>query len=613
MSDAADSVRDSVRAAGKLARAGEPVEALGMLRRILATDSSPDTLARAGRVVQRVLAGPGGSGLPRPLSVALVGEVTTDWIAAALAAEAWRDGVLLDVSQGGFDNAAVAVMQGAATGRDAVVLLPWNRRLLAPDDRDADARIADELAQWSALWPIVSEAGARVVQVGLDARVVHPWSVAGGDAPLEPAALLGRVNTALREALPSSEVFVDLATIAADLGRRSFYDARRWLWTKQPFSEAGVAWLARNLWAALRASVQGPKKVLVLDLDDTLWGGVVGERGGAGVTLGDGPDGEAYVAFQREVARLSAGGVVLAVATKNEPADARAPFAEHPAMVLELSDFAAFEAGWGPKVDSLRRIAATLRLSLDSFVFFDDSPFERGHVAMALPQVRVVDVPTDPADYVAALAAECCFASLGTTAEDRARTRGYVAEAHRTQAREGFGSTEDYLRSLQLRGTVAPIDARSLPRVAQLVGKTNQFNLTTRRHSAADIEAMLARPGAIGRTLTLSDRFGDYGLIAAVLAVPEGDRLRVDTLLMSCRAIGRTAEDALWGSVLEAAREAGVASIVGEYEPTPNNGLVADLWSRWGLRPEGERWIGSVAELTAPETFVDLGASAEDR
>jgi len=577
-----------------------------MLRRVLATDTEPDTLARAGRVVQRVVedAGEGDVGLPRAVGVALIGEVTTDWIAAALCAEAWRDGVLLDVSQGGFDNAAVAVMQGAAQGRDAVVLLPWNRRLLADDDRDGEARIADELTQWSALWPMISEAGARVVQVGLDAMVVAPQSVAGSHTPLEPALLLAEANRALRRALPASEVFVDLATVAADLGRRSFYDARRWLWTKQPFSEAGVAWLARNLWAALRASVQGPKKVLVLDLDDTLWGGVVGERGGAGVTLGDGPDGEAYVAFQREVARLSRRGVVLAVATKNEPDDARAPFAEHPAMVLQLSDFAAFEAGWWPKVESLRRIASSLRLSLDSFVFFDDSPFERGHVAMALPQVRVVDVPTDPADYVAALAAERCFVSLGLTAEDRARTQGYVAEAHRSQAREAFGSTEDYLRSLQLRGTIAPIDARTLPRVAQLVGKTNQFNLTTRRHGAAEIEAMLEQPGAIGRTLTLADRFGEYGLIAVVLAVPEGTRLRVDTLLMSCRSIGRTAEDALWGSVLAAARQAGYEAVIGEYVPTPKNALVADLWGRWGLTAEGERWTGPVASLPIPQTFV---------
>lgn len=609
----------SLREAARHAKAGQGVMALGIVRRVLAQPMNEakwtTTVARAGRLIERLVADYDEAttpwpGLPRPVRIALVGEVTTTWLGQALCAEAWRDGVVLRVVHADYDSAGPAILGGIAQGCQAVVTVPWTRRLDAADDRSREARVADETALWTALWAKARDDGARVVHLGVDAVSPPASPVAGGARPDDDLrARLDAANLAMRLALRTDDVFVDVAQIAADMGRRQFYDARRLAWTRQPWSEAGVAWLSRQLWAALRASLSGPKKVLVLDLDDTLWGGVVGERGGTGVTLGDEPDGAAFVAFQRAVKTLRAQGVVLAVATKNNAADARAPFAEHPQMVLKLSDFAAFEAGWGPKVESLRRIASTLSLGLDSFVFFDDSPFERGHVAMALPEVRVVDVPRDPADYVAALRREACFVTLGTTAEDTGRAAGYAAEAQRQQHRQTLATAEDYLEALNLVATVAPVDARSLPRVAQLVGKTNQFNLTTRRHSAAAIEAMLGIPRAIGLTVTLADRYGEYGLIAVALAYPRPEApttLVLDTLLMSCRAIGRTVEHALFGALIDRAGALGFARLAGEYRPTPKNGQVADLLPRWGLHAQGDGFEAPLASLVPPKSWVSV-------
>lgn len=579
----------TLRDASRALKGGDGAQALGIVRRVLGAGTvGADEVERAGRIVRKVAARtPRPDGVPASRRVVLLGEYTTPWIATALAAEAWSvDGVLLDVVEGEFDNVVQSLMAGLADGAEAVVLLPWSRRLLAPGG-DPRARIDDEVALWQLAWQAAHAAGARVIQLGLDALGLPPTPLGGGaPGPADPRARVQLANAAIRAALGPGDAFVDLPQVAAQTGRRHFYDPRRDLWTRQPLSEDGVVSLARAIASAWRSSTTGPKKVLVLDCDDTLWGGVVGERGATGVTLGEGgPEGEAFVRFQRYVKTLAARGVVLAVATKNELADALGPFEQHEAMVLQRSDLAAFEAGWGPKVESLERIARQLELGLDSFVFFDDSPFERGHVAMARPEVLVVDVPPDPADYIAALHDTRAFEPLALTAEDAERTKRYAAERERGQTKERFGSMEDYLGSLQLRARIAPVDEHSFARVHQLVGKTNQFNLTTRRHSQERLRALLDTPGAVHRTVVLHDRFGEYGLIAFGLLVPgpAPDTVEVDTLLMSCRAIGRTVEHALVGALLTAAREGGVRTVTATYTPTPKNALVADLWPSMGL------------------------------
>jgi FkbH-like protein len=398
------------------------------------------------------------------------------------------------------------------------------------------------------------------------------------------------VNAQLRDALPAGSMFIDLEQISGELGRRRFYDARRYHWTKQPFSEEGTGRLAEHLAAAVRAVTTGPKKVLVLDLDNTLWGGVVGETGALGITLGEGPEGEAFTAFQKHVKGLADRGVVLAVCSKNNDADAREPFEKNPSMALSLDDVAAFEASWDPKASAIRRIAKTLQLGTDSFVFVDDNPAEREQVRQALPEVAVVDLPEDPAEFVRALSEGLWFEAVDLTDEDRLRAGQYRVERQRRDAEVAFESLDAYLTSLGMIADVRAVDETDLDRVVQLIGKTNQFNLTTRRHPAPKVRQMVTAPGAIALTLRLEDRFGDHGLVSVIIAVrdeTDARTLHIDTWLMSCRVIGRTVEEYFFNVLVDLARTSGVDRIAGVYLPTAKNAIVEDLYDRLGFERRG--------------------------
>jgi FkbH-like protein len=496
---------------------------------------------------------------------------------------------------------------------DIIVLLPWHQRLLAAGKRTHAQRIEDELGTLQQAWSMIPS-NARLVQVGYD------WVNAGsmgfqlGSRFDGDVRLVRRMNETLIEALPSDCYFVDLEQVSADFGHRDFYDQRNYAWTKQPFSSDGVYELSRHLFSAVRAVTTGPKKVLILDLDNTVWGGVVGELGPLGVELGESPDGEAFRSFQTYTKQLKDRGILLAVCSKNNPADAHEPFESNRDMVLSLKDIAAFEASWDPKPVAIQRIAKTLNLGLDSFVFFDDNPAEREAVRQQLPTVDVVDAPQDPADYISALQNGLWFESLSVTTADRERADQYCAEQHRRAVQESTSSLPDYLTSLEMRAEVNEVDGADMKRVVQLISKTNQFNLTTRRHTAGDIQQMTQSEDAVGLTLRLSDRFGDYGLVSVVIGMPIANSktptLQLDTWLMSCRAIGRTVELYFMNAVVQHALALGYKRIVGEYIPTAKNPQVAEFYPNAGFKVASTSEDGSrkfelnVSHFQACTTYV---------
>jgi FkbH-like protein len=592
-------------------KAARAAEALQELRRALGPGQlSPEELDRAGRFIQKCVA----AGERPALRVLILGQCTTAYLKPMLAAVGWSHGVLLRVEDGEYDNVLQDVLGLAGDPPDAVILLPWTQRLLGEAQRPAADRVEDEVAFWRQVWNAARERGvSRIVQVGYDwvgpgAAGHHLGAAADGDV-----ALVRRASARLREELGRG-YFVDLEQVSGLLGRGAFYDPRQYFWTRQPFSGAGLHALAEHLLAGVRALSTGPKKVLALDLDNTLWGGVVGETGPLGIALGESPDGEAYRSFQQYLKGLARRGVVLAVASKNNPDDAREPFEKNPDMVLGLGDFAAFEACWDPKALVLQRLAATLNLGLDSFVFFDDNPAEREHIRQALPEVEVVPVPADPAEYVRALAGGLWFESAHLTAEDLERSRQYAVERQRRDLEQRLGSMEDYLRSLGMRARVRELDETDLQRVVQLLGKTNQFNLTTRRHGEPEVRRLIAEPGSVALTLRLEDRFGDSGLVAFVLGVPAAGAavptLRIDTWLMSCRVIGRTMEHFTLCELIARALALGYRRLEGEYLPTKKNALVARLYDDLGFRRVAEpedgrmRYELELPPAALPETFV---------
>jgi FkbH-like protein len=330
--------------------------------------------------------------------------------------------------------------------------------------------------------------------------------------------------------------------------------------------------------------------VLVLDLDNTLWGGVVGEDGLAGIRLGAGsPEGEAYVAFQEYVLALKRKGVVLAVCSKNDEADALEPFERHPEMRIRRQDLAALVADWRTKSECIRAIARGLGVGLDSVVFVDDNPVERQGVRELLPEVDVVTLPEEPALYARALSRYLYFETSALTAEDAGRTAQYRARAELQATESAAGSVEEFYRGLRMEAVVAPFDELSLPRIAQLIGKTNQFNLTTRRHGLPQLEAFVRDPSCVHLYLRLRDRFADHGLVGVLIALGDADALEIESWLMSCRVIGRTADAEMLAHLSRIALERGYRLLRGTYVPTAKNGLVKELYGNFGFTPAGER------------------------
>lgn len=442
-----------------------------------------------------------------------------------------------------------------------------------------------------------------------------PWRAAGNlgaRLPGDAATFMRRVNLALSDRAPQFVHVFDVASLAERVGLESWFDERYWYLAKQPLAFDAIPQLARPLAAWLAGLLGRARKCLVLDLDNTLWGGVVGDDGVSGIEIGEGsPEGEAFKAFQHYLRELKERGILLAVCSRNDEAVARQPFLEHPDMVLRLDDFAAFKANWQPKSENVRAIARELDLLPEAFVFVDDNPAERDEVARALPDVAVPDLPDDPSLFVRALDAQCFFEAPVLTDEDRRRTATYQA---RERSREALADVTDvgaYLTSLEMVASIAAFKATAFERVTQLVNKTNQFNLTTPRLVLADVARMAAEPSRFTRSVRLRDRFVDHGLISVLFGEVEDRRLLIDAWLMSCRVLGRGVERALFNELIREARRLDLEELVGFYAPNTRNGLVKDHYLGLGFRRDGshgewERWRLRVEDARPFDTFIDV-------
>jgi FkbH-like protein len=401
------------------------------------------------------------------------------------------------------------------------------------------------------------------------------------------------VNLELGLAAPSYVHICDLEFLGARRGGLASRDDRLWFESKQIGSPALLVDIADEIAQLARGLRHSPKKVLVCDLDQTLWGGVVGDDGIEGVELGDtSPRGEAFKAFQAYLASLKDRGVLLAAVTKNEPEVATAMVEGHPEMVLRMRDFVAFKAGWGPKSDSLKEIASELRLGLDSFVFIDDNPAEIEIVRQFAPEVSGILLGPDPSEFRAVLADSRLFEPRAITAEDSVRTRQYQEEAARNALSGSATDMDSYLRSLEMEATIAALGEKDVPRAAQLINKSNQFNLTTIRRTEAEVSAMIGSTSHLCLTVRLRDRFGDYGLICAVVLALAAETIEIDTWLMSCRVLNRQVEQETLNEIVRIAVARGARTVTGRYVATPKNKMVRDLYPRLGfvLRAEQENY-----------------------
>jgi len=392
------------------------------------------------------------------------------------------------------------------------------------------------------------------------------------------------VNLELGLAAPSYLHICDWEFLASRLGGLAARDERAWFETKQPCSPALLVELAREAAHLILSLKRAPKKVLVLDLDNTLWGGVVADDGLEGIDLGDtSPRGEAFKAFQKYIVSLKQRGVLLAVCSKNDFARAAEPFAKHPDMVLRMEDIVCFKANWEPKSENIRAMAPLLNLGLDSFVFVDDNPAEIDIVRQFVPEVTTILLGPDPSDYVAQLADCRLFEPRSITHEDAGRTSQYRSDAQRKTLEASVTDMASYLESLQMEAVISEFTPVDVPRLSQLINKSNQFNLTTRRRSEAEVIAVMHDPECVGYSMRLKDRFGDHGLISVVIGKKSGETMQLDTWLMSCRVLKRQVEEEVLNEIARLARARDCSRLEGVFLPTPKNEMVRDFYGRMGF------------------------------
>jgi FkbH-like protein len=538
-----------------------------------------------------------------PLRIAILSNYTLDPLGALLSREVAGQGLSAEVWVAPFGTYAQQILNPASElhgfGPDVTILALspgtlFGRLLdrfwdLSPESRRAEvSRTVGEIAA-------LIETHAR----GRGILLVHNFIVPSAPVlglhdirePLGERAAIAAANEELAAACrKQSGVFVvDVEALAGLTGKDAWTDPKMFFLARMEVSHAALEQLSKETMRFIRGLAGRVRKVLVLDLDNTLWGGIIGEDGLAGIQLGDAPPGNAFVAFQRRLLALQRRGVLLAVNSANNHDEAIEAMRKHPEMVLKPEHFAAMRINWKEKTENMGELAEELRLGLDSFVFWDDSLIEQERVRALLPEVLTVEVPRDPALYERALSRITEFDALDLTEEDRARGR-MMAEGHaRREARAKIETEEDFLRSLEIQATVAPPDDVTLPRFAQLTQRTNQFNLTTRRYTEAELSRMTASEGVLARGLRVIDRFGDEGWVGLALIERSGEKARVDTFLMSCRVIGRKIEHAFLAALLRELKTGGVLRLEAAYRRTARNSLCEGFWREAGFERVGEK------------------------
>jgi len=535
----------------------------------------------------------------RPFKLAIVRtftlEAQLDALNLALAAIPCSPSIAL----GDLENIEQVLLDPASSmmkARPDAALVLWRLEELAPDLAFAPNTLsADERAHVvSAVIERIKRLCSGYRQHGsaplflatLPMPVVEPGDQSDLLLPYGGHDALLRINQTILAlaAEPGGIYAFDFAGWAATLGHTAF-NQKMDIFARQPIAAPALLSFAAAIARCMRPLLVPASKVLAVDLDNLLWGGVVGEDGIQNLKIGHDYPGNVYRRIQQAVLNLKNRGVLLALLSKNNHQDVIDAFSALPDMPLRLADFAAIKINWQPKHGNLTEIAQELNLGLDSFVFADDQAFEREQMAFHLPQVKVLRLNEDPLQILNALTRCQNFDIHRVNQEDLARASDYAAQARRHELATASANPEQFLESLQLKAVIQKVSEATLPRVAQMLAKTNQFNVTTRRHNEAELRRFFMDPTNVLITLSLSDRFSDQGIVGLAIGV-RGDpsqEMRLDSFLLSCRALGRGAEQVLWASLSAKAAALGYSSLQAEYLPTAKNQQVEKLFDQFGM------------------------------
>ena len=559
----------------------------------------------------------------RPYHLVALSNRTLSFLADEMEVQAPARKLLVKVSQGEYGS-AMSIGLGRGTlalnePADGVLLFLDHGAFSLPArllDLEEEQRYLDEAI--ALMRTMVGNLRARFEAPVIVATVALPpellISSADRAVPGSPARFIERLNAAILDGGFRKDWLVwDVSQLANEIGTQTWFDPVRFHQTKAPFSLALCATAADHFFRMIAALVGKSGRALVLDLDNTLWGGVVADDGLAGIDIGQGSVvGEAHLAFQRTLLEARSRGVVLSVCSKNTDAIAREPFVAHPEMALKLDHIAVFQADWTDKATNVQAIAGQLNLGVESLVFIDDNPAERLRVRSEHAVLAVPEMGDDPAYFPRLLAASGVIDQLVPTAEDLGRADSYQTNAHRAEILARVGNYDEYLATLQMVMSIAPFDQTGRTRIAQLISKSNQFNLTSRRYSETDVAALAADRNILAWQVSLRDKFSKHGMICAIIVRKAPKTWMIDTWLMSCRVLERGVEQTLMNTLVAAAGRAGVEEIHGLYRPTDRNLLVADFFDKMQfVRPaekgeDGISYMLPVKNYSPFKTFIEI-------
>lgn len=554
-----------------------------------------------------------------PARIAILGGSTTSELKSVLELFLLAQGIQPTLYESGYNRYREEVLfenPDLWNFKPDIVLIhtTWHNVSQFPDlmenADDVERRVQSEMARFAPVWEkIHAELGALVIQNNFDLPRLRPLGNLEASQPFGRVNFLMRLNAEFASYARSHSRFLinDILYLSYQVGYAEWHSHNYWYRFHMALSPTATVTLAQNVASIIKSVYGKSKKCLVLDLDNTLWGGVIGDDGVENLVLGrDHPLGEAYLNFQQYVKGLQRRGVILAVCSKNDPEIARKGFS-HPDSILKLEDFSAFKANWDPKPDNIRSIAAELDIGLDSLVFVDDNPVERAFVSQQLPEVAVPEVRSEVSSFAEVLEREGYFEIDKLVPEDLSRSAYYSSNAQRAASESAFQNYDEFLESLNMSAEIGPFLPLYLERITQLINKTNQFNLTTRRYTTAEVESISMEPAFLTLYGRLADRFGDNGLVAVLIGHIDNRTVTLDVWLMSCRVLKRNMELAMFDALVEECQARDIREILGLYIPSKKNSMAAGHYtelgfSRAGETPEGaELWRYEVPKDYEPQ------------
>lgn len=555
------------------------------------------------------------------VNIGLVSNATTTLIAPAIIGSALRFGISLTIEQAEYNQVAQTafstetVFAGKALSA-ILVAIDYRGLPLTPTPGNRVAADQNIRSCFSYIRSVIqslrTNTGAQIILQNIAPPVEAPFGSYEGRLPGTLSWLVAHLNSELDCLISDDTLILDVAGLASNVGLTNWHDPTLWNVGKLPFAQRYTPIYADYVCRILAAKLGKSRRCLILDLDNTLWGGVIGDDGLNGILIGNGdPTAEAHLQVQRTALELHGRGIVLAVSSKNEDATARIPFLEHPDMLLREHHIAAFQANWSDKASNIRAIAEMLSLGLESMVFLDDNPAERLQVRKELPDVAVPELPEDPALFARTLIAAGYFEAFAFSVEDQKRASFYQDNIKRVQILNESSDMVTYLKSLKMEMICTPFDSTGRARIVQLISKSNQFNLTTKRYSEVDVNNFENDSNYFTRQIRLTDALGDNGMISVIICKKNAATWEIDTWLMSCRVLGRRVEEAALLDIVINAKKSGAIKLIGTYCPTARNILVKRHYSKLGFTKiscdhRSETWVLDLAQYHPPELPISL-------